>query len=127
MIKLAIAEDDYILNQMYRMKFETAGYEVDACFDGKTALVMVEEFRPDILLLDLQMPQMTGDEALRILRTKPYGRNLPVIILTNIGEEEAPPILKDLDVATYIVKADLTPTQVVERVREVLAAQKKKK
>lgn len=81
---------------------------------------LVETFSPDIILLDLQMPEMNGAEALAVIRKNDWGKNIPVIILTNIGEEEAPKELRTLGIHSYIVKAELTPRQVVERVKEAL-------
>jgi DNA-binding response OmpR family regulator len=120
MTKIAIIEDDPVINQMYRMKFEADGFEVQIADNGKRGVEMVEGFAPDIILLDLQMPRMNGAEALEYIRTHEWGKNIPVIILTNLGEEEAPKSLRALGIHSYIVKADLTPRQVVSRVKEAL-------
>jgi DNA-binding response OmpR family regulator len=120
MTKIAIIEDDVTINQMYRMKFEADGFDVQVADNGKTGLELVERFQPDLILLDLQMPEMTGDEALARMRTTEWGKDIPVIILTNLGAEESPKSLKELNILGYIVKADLTPSQVVGRVKEAL-------
>lgn len=120
MTKIAIIEDDSVINQMYRMKFEADGFEVQVADNGKSGVEMVQSFGPDIILLDLQMPEMTGDEALKKIRSQPWGARVPVIILTNTGIEESPAVLKELSVRSYIVKAELTPSQVVARVKETL-------
>lgn len=122
MTKIAIIEDDPVINQMYRMKFEADGFDVQMAADGHQGVALVESFRPDIILLDLQMPHMNGAEALSTIRKEPWGKDIPVLILTNLGEEEAPDTLKTLNVSSYIVKADYTPKQVVARVKETLAA-----
>ena len=120
MTKIAIIEDDLVISQMYRMKFESAGLEVKMAGNGARGVELVEDFKPDIILLDLQMPEMDGTAALEIIRKEPWGKNIPVIILTNLGEEEAPKKLKDLGIHSYIVKANLTPNQVLERVKKAL-------
>ena len=120
MTKIAIIEDDPTINQMYRMKFEADGFDVQVADNGKSGVTMVESYAPDLILLDLQMPEMTGDEALQQIRQQPWGKNIPVIVLTNLGAEESPKILKELDIHSYIVKAELTPSQVVARVKEAL-------
>lgn len=120
MTKIAIIEDDPVINQMYRMKFEADGFEVQIADNGKRGVALVESFQPDIILMDLQMPEMNGSEALAEIRSHPWGKSTPVIILTNLGEEEAPKVLKTLDVHSYIVKAELTPRQVVGRIKEAL-------
>lgn len=120
MTKIAIIEDDPVIRQMYLMKFETAGFDVAVAENGQEGVLLVERFRPDIILLDLTMPVMTGDEALAEIRRSERGRDVPVMILTNLGEEEAPKSLHRLGIHSYIVKADLTPRQVVDRVKKAL-------
>lgn len=120
MTKIAIIEDDAVINQMYRMKFEAAGFHVEVADNGVRGVAMVAAFKPDIILLDIGMPEMQGDEALAEIRKDPASKNTPVIILTNLGEEEAPKTLRSLGIHSYIVKADLTPRQVVARVKDAL-------
>lgn len=120
MTKIAIIEDDAVINQMYRMKFEADGFDVQVADNGKTGVALVESFSPDIILLDLQMPEMGGEEALKHIRSQPWGANVPVIILTNLGIEESPKSLRELGISTYIVKAESTPSQVVTKVKEAL-------
>ena len=120
MTKIAIIEDDQVINQMYRMKFEAAGFDVATASDGEAGVAIVKKFHPDLMLLDLQMPNMNGVEALSLIRTLPSHKQTPVIVLTNLGEEEAPDGLRKLGVHSYIVKADFTPRQVVERVKHAL-------
>lgn len=120
MTKIAIIEDDPVISQMYRMKFESEGFEVQLANNGNRGVALVEAFSPDIILLDLQMPEMNGVDALKIIRDNDWGKNTPVIVLTNLGAEESPDELKSLGVLSYIVKADLTPRQVVERVKDAL-------
>lgn len=121
MTKIAIIEDDAVINQMYRMKFEAAGFEVATASDGETGIAMAEKFKPKIILCDLQMPHMDGATAIAHIRKSTWGTKTPIIVLTNLGEEEAPKELKTLGISSYIVKAELTPSQVVARVKEVLA------
>ena len=122
MAKIAIIEDDPVISQMYRMKFESDGFEVEVAINGRLGVALVDKMRPDVVLLDMQMPEMNGTEALTEIRKHEWGKNLTVMVLTNLGEEEAPKELKSLGIHSYIVKADLTPRQVVERVKEVLKA-----
>jgi DNA-binding response OmpR family regulator len=120
MTKIAIIEDDSVISQMYRMKFEADGFEVQVANNGRDGVSLVQQFSPDIVLLDLQMPVMNGDEALKLMRKEEWGKTVPVMILTNLGEEEAPKDIRSLGIENYIVKADLTPRQVVERVKTTL-------
>lgn len=120
MTKIAIIEDDVAISQMYRIKFESEGFEVETAENGKLGLELVEQMKPDIILLDLMMPEMTGDEMLVKLRATAWGKDTKVIILTNMGEQEAPTIIKQLGVNRFIVKAEMTPRQVAEMVRKEL-------
>jgi DNA-binding response OmpR family regulator len=120
MTKIAIIEDDPVISQMYRMKFEADGFEVQLADNGERGIALVEEFKPNLILLDMKMPHMDGAEALAEIRAHDWGKDIPVIVLTNLGEEEAPKSLKNLSIHSYIVKADLTPRQVVGRVKEAL-------
>jgi DNA-binding response OmpR family regulator len=121
MPKVAIVEDDLAIAQMYRMKFEAEGYRVDIAENGKLGLALCEQMKPDLVLLDLMMPEMNGDEMLEKMRATDWGKNIKVIILTNVGEQEAPEKLKSLQVRSYIVKAEMTPKQVAELAKKELA------
>src|SRR5437870_12623979 len=109
MPKIAIIEDDQAISQMYRIKFEAEQYEVETAENGKLGLELSEKMKPDIILLDLMMPEMTGDQMLAALRKTDWGKNIKVIILTNMGEQEAPASLKEQGVKRFIVKAEMTP------------------
>lgn len=121
MSKIAIVEDDAAISQMYRIKFEAEGYEVETAENGKLGLALIEEMKPDIVLLDLMMPEMNGDEMLEKLRASTWGKDIKVIILTNMGESEAPDTIKELNVEAFILKANMTPRQVAELVKEKLS------
>lgn len=120
MTTIAIIEDDPVISQMYRMKFESDGFTVHVAHTGAQGVELVEKTKPDLILLDLQMPEMNGDEALTEIRKHDWGKHIPVIVLTNLGEEEAPKHLRSLGIESYIVKADYTPRQVVDRVKQTL-------
>ena len=120
MIKVAIIEDDQAISQMYRIKFEAEGYDVETAENGKLGLELAKNMRPDIILLDLMMPVMSGKEMLAKLRATPWGKNIKVIVLTNRGEQEIPPVVRDLNITALILKANMTPRQVAELVKAKL-------
>lgn len=122
MAKIAIIEDDSAISQMYRIKFESEGYEVDTAENGVLGLELAESMKPDIILLDLMMPEMGGHEMLKKLREQSWGHNIKVVILTNMGEQEAPEGIRDLGISAFILKADMTPRQVAEIVKKQLEA-----
>lgn len=122
MKKIVIIEDDPAISSMYCFKLENCGFKVRVAFDGKQGLEVIEQFEPDLILLDLKMPKMCGDEMLEQLRQHEWGANIRVIVLTNISKSEAPSSLRFLHVERYIVKAHHTPKQVLEVVQEVLGS-----
>jgi DNA-binding response OmpR family regulator len=119
--KLAIIEDDPAISQMYRMKFETEGYKVETAENGKIGLDMIEKMKPDMVLLDLMMPEMNGDEMLEIMRATEWGKDVPVIVLTNMGEQEIPEKIEKLGINAFILKAEMTPKQVEELVKKEIS------
>lgn len=120
MKNIVIIEDDQPIAQMYRLKLEAAGFRTRLAHDGQEGLEVVEQEVPDLILLDLRMPVMSGDEMLEKLRQTDWGANIRVIILTNISRDEAPRNLGLLNVDRYIVKAHHTPQQVLDIIHEVL-------
>ncbi|MBP9820704.1 response regulator [Candidatus Saccharibacteria bacterium] len=119
-LKIAIIEDDQAISQMYRMKFEAEGFIVETAENGKFGLELAKEMKPNIILLDLMMPEMNGDKMLDQMRKTTWGKDIKVIILTNMGEQEAPTGLKELNVEDFIVKAEMTPRQVADLVKKRL-------
>lgn len=120
MTKIIIIEDDPTISQMYRMKFESEGFDVRMAKNGLIGIDMVDKFNPDIVLLDIQMPELDGLGALKGIRALDKHKTTPIIILTNLGEEEAPAEMRTLGIDSYIVKANYTPRQVVAHVKKTL-------
>ena len=119
--KLAIIEDDPAISQMYRMKFESEGYKLETAENGKIGLDMIEKMKPDMVLLDLMMPEMNGDEMLEIMRATEWGKDIPVIVLTNMGEQEIPAKIEKLGINAFVLKAEMTPKQVEELVKKEIS------
>ncbi len=120
--KIAIIEDDLAISQMYRIKFETDGYEVETAENGKQGLELCEKMKPEIILLDVMMPEMTGPEMLEKLRQTDWGVKIKVLILTNMGEQEIPDVVKKYNVEDIILKADMTPSQVAALVKKTIGS-----
>lgn len=120
--KIAIIEDDQAISQMYRFKFEAEGYEIETAENGRLGLELAEKMHPDIILLDLMMPEMNGDDMLEAMRGTDWGKDIKVVILTNKGEQEIPDKVRKLGVSAVILKADMTPRQVAELVKSKLTA-----
>lgn len=124
MSKIAIIEDDQAIREMYRIKFEAEGHEVVIAENGKRGMEVIESSKPDIILLDLMMPEMTGDQMLTALRKTEWGKDIKVVILTNVTKDEAAEGLNDLGVEDYIIKAFYTPQQVIDMVETILKRHK---
>lgn len=120
MSKIVVVEDNLPIAQMYQFKLETSGYQVQCAYNGKEGLEIIEQFSPELVLLDIKMPVMNGDEMLEKLRAQPWGGKMRVVILTNISRDEAPAKLRLLGVDRYIVKAHHTPQQVLQVIEEIL-------
>lgn len=120
--KIVVVEDEPAICAMYKMKLESSGFDVATAFNGKEGLEIIKRHKPELILLDIRMPVMTGDEMLEKLRETEWGADIRVVILTNISRDEAPHNLRFLDVERYIVKAHYTPSQVVDIVRDILPA-----
>ena len=120
MKNIAIIEDDQLIAQMYRMKLESEGYNVNVAVNGMTGIEMVENTKPDLILLDLTLPDIEGDVVLDGIRHIDTALATPVVILTNLDDADAPRQLAKWDIDDYIVKANSKPRQVVSRVAEIL-------
>lgn len=119
--KILVVEDNLALADLYAFKLDYEKFDVRVAHNGEMGLEIAEAFRPDIILLDLKMPIMNGDEMLERLRGEDWGANMRVVVLTNISKDEAPGALRFLNVDRYIVKAHHTPSQIVDIIREILS------
>ena len=122
MAKILLVDDDQLLVRMYQKKLENDGYEVAVADDGDVAMQKVKEFVPDLILLDIMMPKVNGYEVLKNLKATEATKNIPVILLTNVGSSDED-LQKgmNLGAVAYLVKAGNRPDVVVSKVKEVLA------
>jgi len=116
--KVLLVEDDPLILKMYQAKFQNEGYKVSVAEDGVHGLSMVTEEKPDIILLDIMMPQMSGIDFLKKLRATESGKNIPVLVLTNLSEKTEEQDAVSLGVKEYLLKASLTPAEIVEKVKK---------
>lgn len=118
--RILVVEDDHDLQYLYKLKLEHDGFTVATALTGQEGLEVTRTFKPDLILVDLLLPIMSGAEMLTELRKTDWGSGIRVIVITNISKDEAPQALRFLHVDRYIVKAHYTPAQVVSMVRDVL-------
>lgn len=121
MKKILIVDDDDLVVRMYKKKFENEGYEVHTARDGEEGLQSVRSSVPDLMLLDVMMPRANGIEVLKKIKEDPHTRNIPVLILTNMGNSDAEvEKIIGLGASAYIVKANKKPSEIVSQVKEIL-------
>ena len=116
---LLVEDNDFIRN-MYQLKLAKSGIKCIEAVDGAMALAKIPEAKPDLVLLDLMMPNVSGLEVLEQLRASTVTPKLPVLILTNIMDQPTIDKCKVLGACDYIVKTDLTPKEVVEKIKQYI-------
>lgn len=118
--RILLVEDDTFLIKMYKDKFTIEGFDVLVAEDGEAGLKLATEEKVALVILDLMIPKLSGIELLERLRETGQGNNLPVIILTNLTEKASQQKAQQLGVSEFLIKADLTPGQLVDRVKKTL-------
>lgn len=120
MPRISIIEDDQLIAQMYRMKLEAEGYDVDVAESGMNGIEMVAQKKPDLILLDYSLPDIDGSAVLREIRGNGSAAETPVIVLTNMDSQAVSDELAKWKITDYIVKVDLTPREVVAKIKKTL-------
>lgn len=121
--KILIIEDDRYISKMYQLKLSLEGYEVVVAENGKQGVDKVKEFAPDIILLDILMPELDGFQVLNIVKGEDESKKIPVLIMSNLGQEDHIQKGMEMGAIGYIVKSQFTPSKVVEKIKEVLGHQ----
>ena len=118
--KVLLVEDDKTISSMYKIKIEIGGFEVLIADNGADGLKLAKEQKPDIIMLDVILPQLDGFSVLEELKKGALTKNIPVVMLTNLGTEEDKEKGGKLGAVDYLVKANLTPAQVEEKIEQYL-------
>ncbi len=119
-IKIFIGEDDKFISRAYQDGFKRAGFEVHTGFDGNEVIAKIKENKPDLLLLDLIMPQKNGFEVLGEIKMNKELAKIPIIVLSNLGQDSDVERAKELGAYDYLIKANFSMKEVVEKIKEVL-------
>ena len=119
-IKILLIEDEEMLANMYEVKFSNEGFDIEKALDGESGLEKAKNILPDFILLDIIMPKMDGFAVLKALKEDVKTKNIPVMLLTNLGQEEDIERGNELGIVGYLVKANITPSEVVEAVKNKL-------
>lgn len=118
--KVLMAEDDKFISLAYKDGLTRAGFEIIIAKDGNEAVQQAKSFMPDIILMDLVMPEKNGFEALEELKKDKATKDIPVIILSNLGQDSDITKGKELGAADYLIKSNFSISEVVEKINCVL-------
>jgi len=117
---ILVVEDDPVLGVMYKTKLEAEGYTIVSAVNGVDGLNNAKQVKPDLILLDIMLPQLDGFSVLEELKEDAKTKKIPVILLTNLGTDEDKAKGKQLGAADYLVKADYTPEQISAHIKKFL-------
>lgn len=123
MAQILLVEDDLILVEMYQVKFEMEGFSVLVANNGDECLEILNQTIPDLILLDILMPKMNGFHVLKEIKKQPNLRQIPVILLTNLGQQEVDmdqELARALGVSNYLIKSHHTLDEIVDKVVKTL-------
>ncbi len=118
--RIVIVEDNFALADIYSTRLTVLGYSCRIASDGQEALEVIEFFKPDLVLLDLMIPKISGGDVLKHMRSTEWGKDIRVYIISNLNEEQAPPNLRELGIEGYAVKANLHNDDIDNLVDKIL-------
>lgn len=118
--KVVIVDDNVSLADIYKTRLELLGYTCFVAYDGIDALSLIKKELPDLVLLDLMVPKIAGDQILEIMRRSDWGKNIKVLVISNLSEADATPGLRDQGIEGYAVKANLSDDQIDQLVDNIL-------
>lgn len=119
-LKVVIVEDNASLNDIYKTRLEMLGYQCFSAYDGEQALSVIETELPNLVLLDLMVPKIAGDQILATMRAHPWGKNIKVLVISNLNEADAPAGLREHGIEGYAVKANLSNDDIDKLVDDIL-------
>ena len=120
MAKILVVDDDLILGRLYKSALENDGHEVVTAADGEEGLEKVKSFHPSFILSDIMMPRMDGLTFLKKLKDAKETKDIPVIVMTNLNDEENAKIAKKDGALKLVLKNEQGPQEVVKLIKEVL-------
>ncbi|MFA5047485.1 MAG: response regulator [Patescibacteria group bacterium] len=118
-ISILIVEDDIFLADLYRTKFELEGFKVVVAYDGEKGLEMAKKNKPDVILLDLVLPKMSGFTILENLRSTAEFKDCPIILLTNLSQKSDVEKGIKMGASDYLIKAHFMPSEVVDKIKKL--------
>lgn len=119
--KILIIEDEADLLELYTLQFESEGFFVTSATKGEEGLKLASQEKPDIILLDVILPKMDGFKVLKKLKGNSATKDIPVVMLTNLGGQQDEEEGKKLGALDYLIKANYTPVELAKKVQRYLA------
>src|SRR3989344_5677897 len=120
MAKILIVDDNGQIRNMYSQVLSVRGYQVAVAGDGLEAVAKISSEMPDLILLDVMMPKLSGMKVLEAVRANAKTKSIPVVMFTNLANEADAKRAKELGVSKYLIKSDVDPTQLVGLVHEMV-------
>lgn len=118
-MKILVVEDEQVLAKVFQEKFEKAKYEVKIASDGQMGVDLAKSFKPDVIVLDLVLPKKNGFDVLEELKADDNFKSTPVIVVSNLGEDEDIKHALSLGAVDYFVKAQHPINEIVDKVKAV--------
>jgi len=118
--KIVIVEDNASLAEIYKTRLELLGYTCFIGYNGITGLYFIQKEQPDLVLLDLMIPDIPGDQVLATMRRSDWGKTIKVLVVSNLNESEASPSLRQLGIEDYLVKANMNEDMIDQVVNKIL-------
>lgn len=115
-----LVEDDVFLSGIYQKKFDMEGFKISTADNGEKGLADAKKKKPDIILLDVLLPKMDGFTVLKNLKEDPITKDIPVILLTNLGQKDDVEKGLEAGAVDYMIKAHFKPSEIVNKVCKVL-------
>lgn len=118
--KIVIVEDNQALAEIYKTRLELIGYTCFIAYNGIIGLYFIQKEQPDLVLLDLMVPDIAGDQILTHMRRSQWGKHIPVYVISNLNEADAPAGLRELGISGYSVKANMADDMIDKIVDSIL-------
>ena len=118
--KIVVVEDEDVLVKALSIELLGAGFEVSSALDGEAGLALIQKEKPDLVLLDLTMPKLPGFEVLKKLKEEAHTKNIPVVILSNLGQDEDKKKGLELGAVDYFVKSSTDLSLLTEKIKKIL-------
>lgn len=120
MAKIVFVEDDPLIVKIYTTRLKADGHEVYSAENGEDGLKVIAEVKPDLIILDVMMPRVDGFGVLQRVRSDEALKNIPIIMYSNLNNEEEITRAKQMGVNEFLIKANLSPSQMVAKIKQYL-------